>query len=581
MDIFFIHGLVDELAILLPGHRPGKAFQVGTTDLLLDFNLRDHRWLHISTDPSRLGCYLSRRAPRKGVEVARSDTPFVELLRKHLDGLRLSTIEGLGYDRVIRLRFGDDETRRERDLIIALTGRSANIFLVEGCRLITELREREVVTEEYDDPPPPRDRIDPFTCTPARLREVIDNGGGDTEAVVQRVMLGFTPLLSRELAARAESSGSIESAWPGMIDDLGGRMPAIYADPPLDQLRREPGCDEFQMVLSSLPLTHLSRIDCRRYPSLNEAAADYFGLIEERRQFISLRQRLMAALNVRQKRLVGLLANLDREVVKYAENERWQREGELLLANIHQAISTGVGTFLVVDFFDPEQRLIEIAAADKGTPREAAEHYFRMARKGRHALESIASRRPGVESELAAVISDRESLVACRTLTDLEPFAQRSGLVGKIDAEAKRTAHPGRQPVEERIPGTRRFTSSDGYQILVGRTDRDNDYLTQRVAKSHDMWFHAADYPGSHVVLRNPGRQPVPQRSIIEAARLAAKFSQARHLPRAAVNYCEKKFVTKPKGFAVGQVRLSSFRTIMVEPANDEFTLSGSGAAGA
>jgi predicted ribosome quality control (RQC) complex YloA/Tae2 family protein len=121
--------------------------------------------------------------------------------------------------------------------------------------------------------------------------------------------------------------------------------------------------------------------------------------------------------------------------------------------------------------------------------------------------------------------------------------------------------------VADRIPGARRYRSSDGYEILVGRADRDNDNLTLRVARSFDLWFHAADYPGSHVILRNPKRQPVPPRSIAEAAQLAAKFSQAKDLPKAAVNYCEKKFVTKPKGFAPGQVRLASFRTILVEPA--------------
>ena len=93
-----------------------------------------------------------------------------------------------------------------------------------------------------------------------------------------------------------------------------------------------------------------------------------------------------------------------------------------------------------------------------------------------------------------------------------------------------------------------------------------NDNLTFRVAKSADLWFHAADYPGSHAVLRNPQRKEVPINSILEAAALAAKFSQARENAKVAVNYCEKKFVTKPKGFAPGQVRLSSFKTVMVEP---------------
>jgi predicted ribosome quality control (RQC) complex YloA/Tae2 family protein len=119
---------------------------------------------------------------------------------------------------------------------------------------------------------------------------------------------------------------------------------------------------------------------------------------------------------------------------------------------------------------------------------------------------------------------------------------------------------------QEKISGARSYRTGEGYELLVGRTDRDNDHITLRVAKSFDLWFHVADYPGSHVILRNPKRQPVPQGSIIEAAQLAAKFSQAREDTRVAVNYCERKFVTKPKGFAPGQVRLSSFKTVIVAP---------------
>src|SRR5439155_739870 len=81
---------------------------------------------------------------------------------------------------------------------------------------------------------------------------------------------------------------------------------------------------------------------------------------------------------------------------------------------------------------------------------------------------------------------------------------------------------------EKKIPGVRRYVSSDGFEILVGRTSRDNDHLTFKVARPNDLWLHAADYGGSHVVVRNSTRKDVPHRPIIEAAQLAAQFSQAR-----------------------------------------------------
>ena len=115
----------------------------------------------------------------------------------------------------------------------------------------------------------------------------------------------------------------------------------------------------------------------------------------------------------------------------------------------------------------------------------------------------------------------------------------------------------------------RRYRSSDGYEVMVGRTARDNDQLTFRVARPNDLWLHAGDYPGSHVIVRNSSRAEIPQRTIIEAAQLAAKFSQASKDAKVAIHYSLRKFLSKPKGSAPGLVRMSSFKTITVEPGEN------------
>ena len=101
---------------------------------------------------------------------------------------------------------------------------------------------------------------------------------------------------------------------------------------------------------------------------------------------------------------------------------------------------------------------------------------------------------------------------------------------------------------------------------MVGKTARINDQLTFKIAKPHDLWLHAADYPGSHVIVRNSSRKEIPQRTIIEAAQLAAKFSQAGEDAKVNVHYAQRKFLSKPKGAAPGLVRMSSYRTLTVAP---------------
>ena len=90
--------------------------------------------------------------------------------------------------------------------------------------------------------------------------------------------------------------------------------------------------------------------------------------------------------------------------------------------------------------------------------------------------------------------------------------------------------------------------------------------MTFRLAKSLDLWLHAADYPGSHVVVKNPNRQEIPNKTLLEAAQIAAFFSQAKTQTKVAVHYTNKKFVNKPKGAVAGLVSLASFKTILVEP---------------
>jgi predicted ribosome quality control (RQC) complex YloA/Tae2 family protein len=220
----------------------------------------------------------------------------------------------------------------------------------------------------------------------------------------------------------------------------------------------------------------------------------------------------------------------------------------------------------VVDFYDEAQSKIEIPSANKPTAQEAAEHYFKLARKARHGIEAISERLPKVENEIEQFERQIAQLAAIIRADELKAFAAQINPPASQTKQESKPSQPGKKPKVEKLTGVRRYRSSDGYEILVGRTDRDNDHLTFRIAKSFDLWFHAADYPGSHVLLRNPQRKPVPPRSVTEAAQLAAKFSQARAMGSVAVNYCERKFVSKMKGFAPGQVRLSSFKTVIVEP---------------
>lgn len=577
MDNFLLHAITQELAETLTGRHLGKVYQLGLTELALDFQLRDGRWLMAATDPQRLALYLTTRAGRQHETEARNDTAFPALVKKYLSGARVENVEKLGYDRVVRfdcLMKEEDDSLARRSLVFSLLGRSANIFLLEGAHILAALRNLgPEASAEYQEPLPPADKLDPFQVSPDLLDKLLAQHAGDLVSAAYQQLLGFTALYAQELARRAATQ-SPHAALTGLLADLFERPPhpTLYSSAPLDELKRDLGGAEFVMTLSPIALLNAPAPFAQEFPTVNQAADARFTLLEDRRGFLALRQQLHTQLSAKHKKQQTLLQNLTRERDGFSRGETQQRYGELLLANLQQAQKTEAG-FVVTDYYDPDLAPCTIPAANKATAQEAAEHYFKLARKARHGLQSLNARLPQVAAEIA---ESEQRLAQLATITQraaLEEFAIQTGLrkapappTGKAAKAPNRPKPKPGKTKEEKIAGVRRYRSSDGYEMLVGRTDRDNDTLTMKVAKSYDLWFHVADYPGSHVVLRNPQRQAVPPRSLTEAAQLAAQFSHARRDARVAVNYCERKFITKQKGAPPGQVRLSSFKTMLVEP---------------
>ncbi|MCA1633852.1 MAG: NFACT family protein [Acidobacteria bacterium] len=302
------------------------------------------------------------------------------------------------------------------------------------------------------------------------------------------------------------------------------------------------------------------------FKSPSEAADVYYRGLESARAFDARAAAATARLRQEVSRRRKLQANLARDLAAHGDADAHKRAGDLLLANIGTAERRG-RTVRVRDYYAEEMPFVEMEVDENRSLQEEAARRFARYTKAKRAASEIAQRLATTGQELAALEERREVLdeiIAERDDAALEAFAgETKG--GKTQKGAR--AKPGGKGEAEGIPGVRRYRSSDGYEILVGRGSRDNDHLTFRVARSQDTWLHAADYPGSHVVVRNQRRgEDVPHRTLLEAAQLAARFSRAREDSKVAVNYTLRKFISKPKGAAPGLVYLSSFKTLLVEP---------------
>jgi len=478
MDDQAINEIVAEITPLMIGRAPGKIFQLSSLSLVIDFRLRDHGDLFISVEPAQPRIYLMKRRVRELEKQSVPLTQFAQGLRKELSNTTLRSIEKDPNDRIIWFHFsGVDELGQNqwRAMIAQLTGRAANLFLI------------------------------------------------DPEGVI--------------------TNQAREGKGPGQ------KIGEAYQKPPLTGGRvAKPGEGEL-----------IKEIREGRHGSVSAAADAYFSSLLVAQAFNNRAGAARAELRKKITREQKLLKQLELDLASHANSELHKRLGDLLLANLSTANREGRRVTLV-DYFAEKAGPVEIEIDEQSTLPEEAERRFALYSRSKRAVKQITSRLAAVRTELDALNSESEALekiIAARDKTALE----------KLTAEKSSLPAPARgSKAEKKIPGARSYLSSDGFEILVGRTARDNDYLTFKVARPNDLWLHTGDYSGSHVVVRNATRKDVPHRTLIEAAQLAAQFSQARKDPKVDVHYTQRKFVSKPKGAAPGLVRLTRFKNITVEP---------------
>jgi len=466
--------IVDELSELLPGQFAGRIYQLDKYSLAIDFGLRQHGYLFISVDPAGPRLHLVRRSARELKKLAIHPSIFAQSLPATLENKRVVSVAKDADERVVRFAFAaDGDSNAVTTLIAQLTGRSANLLLIDASNVIERsLREPrgagQLVGQQYT--PPPKSK-------------------GERVGAIQ-------PIASRDK-----------------------RSPSEIAD------------QHYRSLASANELQDLAT-----------------------RARVRLRKKIARQNKLRR--------NLENDLATHGDPAAHKRLGELLLANLSTATRSGSHATLI-DYFAPDLPTFDVEI-DANVPLQvAATDYFSRYQKAQRAAEEIATRMAEVDRELRDLKEQQ---------TRLEEIVTRG------DIESLHTLADDKQPQETRrkkekaptvIPGARRYRSSDGYEILVGRTAKDNDQLTFRVARPNDLWLHAGDYPGSHVIVRNASRNEVPHRTIVEAAQLAAKFSQASNDSKVNIHYTQRKFLAKPKGAAPGLVRMSRFKSMTVQPAEN------------
>lgn len=574
LDALCLSGVVAELKPILTGAKIDKVHQPGRDEIILALRLgRGNGRLLLSASPNhpRLQMTeLSRENP---------DAPpmFCMLLRKHLMGGRILSVEQPHLERIVELRLevldelGD---RKERRLILEAMGRRANLVLVDDQgRIVDCLRRvdgdmsarRQLLPGLFYRLPPAMDKADPTALDEEGWLRQVEQAPGESR--VDHWLLdtfgGWSPLVCREIAFRA--GGRVDVTF----DELGpqGRVRVAEAAEMLLNSVKE---NSFMPTVISIekrpkdftffPAEQYEEAgECTAYPTFSALMDRFYEQRENQERIRQKGQDLIRSVTNARDRTARKLANQQRELEATQDRERLRQFGDIITSNLH-AMERGMATLRAMDFYDPEGGEVEIKLDPLLTPQQNAAKYYKEYNKAKTAEEMLTIQLEKGRRELDYLNSVLENITLAEGERDLQEIRQELADTGYLRRQIK-----GKDKGRRLSPKPMEFRSTAGLRISVGKNNVQNDLLTCKQAFKSDIWFHTQKIHGSHVILWTGGAQPDLQ-SLNEAACLAAWFSQGRESGKVPVDYTPVKYVKKPAGARPGMVVYTTYETAWVTP---------------
>ena len=496
------------------------------------------------------------------------------LLRKRLCGARLSAIEQPGLERVLLLKFdahnelGDEITLT---LAVEIMGRHSNIILIDERGLVidsvkridSELSSMRLILPgiQYE-LPPAQEKYNMADGTPSEAaKQVLSCKGQKLDKALMSVIQGISPVVAREIAYRATGF----TDFP--VDDLSlsHREKLRYHLSKLSEALC--GSGEPNLIAVNGKPIDFTFVYPQQYgiSAVSTAYSDYSSMLDDYYYRRDLNDRMKSKSQDILKLLANTSARISKkldvqnaELRKCADREQLRKNGDLINANLHM-LQKGDMLAEVVDYYSEDCGTVKIKLDPLLTPAQNAQKYYKEYRKLQAAEQHLTGLIEQGHRELDYIDSVLDLLSRAESERELAEIRQELTDEGVI--KRKKTV-PDKQP--PKLPPLR-FRSDDGFLILVGRNNRQNDSLTLKESRNGDVWLHTLNIPGSHTVIVCEGQQP-PARTIEQAAMLAAYHSGARQSGLVAVDYTHIKYVSKPRGAKPGMVIYTHQSTLYVHP---------------
>lgn len=562
-DGLFTKAMADELSSSLKGGRINKVHQPYKNEVILTIraNGGNHKLL-LSAHPSYARVQLTDETYDNPVE----PPMFCMLLRKHIEGHILEDVYKIENDRIMifeikgRNEIGDISYKQ---LIVEIMGRHSNIILVDKSRniILDSIKHISHAVNSYRAIlpghvyvfPPAQNKLNPFSATEEDVIRELDFNAGKLDRQLVEHFAGISPLFAKEVIYQCGLANrmTVPKTLTRMVKRIENKelSPAIMTSSEKE-------------AFYLFPLEHL-KAEVKCFSSLSKMLDRfYFGKAERDRvkqQGNDIERLIMNEKEKNEKKIEKLQATL----AEAQHADKFQRYGELLTANLY-ALKKGMKEIEVLNYYDDAGGTIIIPLDPGKTPSENAQRYFSKYQKAKKSIQIVMEQIDIAKRELA-YFDNLLQQIETASPKDIQEIREELVEGGYIRQRQKRNV----KKQQNAKPVLDHFQSTDGTEIIVGKNNKQNDYLTNKLAARDEIWLHTKDIPGSHVVIRS--KEP-SEETILQAAMLAAYFSKARNSSSVPVDYTRVRFVKKPSGAKPGFVIYENQQTVYVTP-NEELVL--------
>lgn len=573
-DGITVAALAQELTNTLTDGRISKIAQPEHDELLLTVKTAEgQRRLYISASASLPLIYLTEENKPSPMTAPN----FCMLLRKHINGGRITAITQPGLERILHFRIEHRDELGDlchKLLIIEIMGKHSNIiFCDENGRIIDSIKHvpsqmssvREVLPGREYFIPDTMHKQNPLDTDLSRFAEALRSKPAPLGKAIYTSFTGVSPVAAEEICylSGIESGMTAKDLSEDALRHLynqfsiyfeavkeGNFSPILYYDgsSPKD--------------FSCLPLTHYSGYEQKRFDSVSALLATYYSeknmVTRIRQKSVDLRKIVQTALERNRKKY-----DLQSRQLKDTEGrEKYKIYGELI--NVYgYSLAPDAKVLEALNYYNNE--MVKIPLDNTKTPQENAQRYFAKYNKQKRTFEAL--------SEL--IKETQDDITYLESVSNALDIAQSEDDLAQVKEELTQSGYIRRKFSKKKVKlksNPFHYLSSDGYHIYVGKNNFQNEELTFHFANGNDWWFHAKGAPGSHVIVKSGG-DTLPDRVFEEAGRLAAYYSKNRGNDKVEIDYIEKKHVKKVNGAKPGFVIYHTNYSLVIDSDISALTL--------